>query len=58
MLTNVMCDLAGIHKTSGSVDKIWRFIYEANKGGGGLSCGYYKAAPAIGSVHGVVVARV
>lgn len=45
MLTNVMCDLAGIHKTSGSVDKIWRFIYEANKGEG-LSCGYYKAAPA------------
>ena len=34
MLTNVMCDLAGIHQTSGSVDKIWRFIYEANKGGG------------------------
>ena len=33
MLTNVMCDLGGIHKTSGSVDKIWwRFIYEANKG--------------------------
>lgn len=27
-------------------------------GGEGLSCGYYKAAPAIGSVHGVVVARV
>ena len=57
MLTNVMCDLAGIHKTSGSVDKIWRFIYEANKGEG-LSCGYYKAAPAVGFVHGVVVARV
>ena len=32
MLTNVMCDLGGIHKTSGSVHKIWRFIYEANKG--------------------------
>jgi len=26
--------------------------------GEGLSCGYYKAAPAIGFVHGVVVARV
>ena len=26
-------------------NKIWRFIYEANKGEG-LSCGYYKAAPA------------
>ena len=32
MLTNVMCDLGGIHQTSGSVDKIWRFIYEANMG--------------------------